>query len=309
MPEGIEGFDAWSVLYCDPIAWLEAGTVDHITPQCYWPFGGGQDYGKLIPYWSRKARKYERHFYPGQALYRAASDKFPEGEIPRQIRLNRSTDGCQGSVYFTANNFFTNPKNTIDSMRLDLYEYPALWPVLPHREGRPLPSPVLFAERGNGEVRLSWEPSEDAWGYVIYRSKTQKDLGTAESILTVTRDSSGHFADATPEQWFYAVTSLDPYKRESRIAKAVYDFVVPRKPADKGKDTWGRVCFKWEPFAGAESYHIQVAADRDFEMIVYQERLLNTTTLRKKLKKDMKYYWRIKADNNDVWSPVWSFSR
>ncbi|MDZ7822225.1 MAG: family 10 glycosylhydrolase [Candidatus Marinimicrobia bacterium] len=79
VPEGIEGFDAWSVLYCDPIAWLEDGTVDYITPQCYWPFGGGQDYGKLIPWWSAQAKEHKRHFYPGQALYRAASETFPAG--------------------------------------------------------------------------------------------------------------------------------------------------------------------------------------------------------------------------------------
>lgn len=42
VPEGIEGFDAWSVLYCDPIAWLKAKTVDYITPQCYWQFGEGR---------------------------------------------------------------------------------------------------------------------------------------------------------------------------------------------------------------------------------------------------------------------------
>ncbi|MDZ7822224.1 MAG: hypothetical protein U5N26_10750 [Candidatus Marinimicrobia bacterium] len=161
--------------------------------------------------------------------------------------------------------FYSNPKNTIDSMRQSLYRYPALWPVLPHREGRPLPAPVLFSVRSDGKVRLTWEPVSDAWGYVVYRAKTQKALGKPESILTVTADSGGTFTDRTPEQWFYAVTSLDPYKRESRIVEAVYDFVIPVRPFDGGKDTWGRVKFAWEPFAGAEYYHIQVATDEDFE--------------------------------------------
>ncbi|MDZ7822223.1 MAG: hypothetical protein U5N26_10745 [Candidatus Marinimicrobia bacterium] len=44
-------------------------------------------------------------------------------------------------------------------------------------------------------------------------------------------------------------------------------------------------------------------------MIVYQERLLDSETLRKRLHKGLEYFWRVKADNNDVWSPVWSFSR
>jgi hypothetical protein len=194
-------------------------------------------------------------------------------------------------------------------MKQDLYRYPALWPVLPHREGRALPAPLLFARRGNGTVELSWEPETDAWAHVIYRAKSPRGLGSARSIVRIGTGDSGAFRDTTEEQWFYAVTVLDRYKRESRLSKAVYDFVVPLRPGNGDRDTWGRVCFKWEAFAGAEYYHIQVATDKDLERIVYQESLLGPTTLRKALPRDRTYYWRVKADNNDTWSPVWSFRR
>lgn len=80
VPEGINGMDAYNTLYCDPIAWLQAGTVDYITPQCYWPFGGGQDYGTLIPWWAEQAYQNGRHFYPGQGLYRQGD--WPRGKCP-----------------------------------------------------------------------------------------------------------------------------------------------------------------------------------------------------------------------------------
>ena len=311
VPEGIEGFDAWAVLYCDPLAWLKAGTVDYITPQCYWQFGGGQDYGKLIPYWSAQAKKYNRHFYPGQAMYRQGSDRFPEGEIPRQIRLNRETDGCQGSVFFTANNFYHNPKHTIDSLKLDLYKNTALWPVYSHQKGKALKVPAVYSERmGDEEVMLTWDVDPEAWAYVIYRSKTQQELGKAgSSILEIVTDGKGSYLDLTKEQWFYAVTALNNYKLESRLAHVVYDFVAPRKPVYASESIGWWVPFVWEAYPQAETYHIQVATDKDFGFIVYEERLLDRNRLNKKLPKGYTYYWRIKADNTQDWSPIWTFKR
>jgi len=311
IPAGIEGFDAWSVLYCDPLAWLEAGSVDYITPQCYWQFGGGQDYGKLIPYWASQAKKHKRHFYPGQAMYRAGTERFPQGEIPRQIRLNRKTDGCQGSIFFTANNFYQNPKNTIDSLKKDLYAKPALWPVYSHQKGKVIKSPAVFAERmGDEKIMLTWEPDPEAWGYVVYRSKSQKELGrTGETILDIITDGEGKYPDLTNEQWFYAVSALNYYKLESKPAFAVYDFVAPRRPyiGSEAKGWW--VPFVWEAYPQAEHYHIQVATDKDFSFVVYEERLLPRNRLNKQLPKGYTYYWRIKADNTEEWSPVWTFKR
>ncbi|MDZ7822221.1 MAG: family 10 glycosylhydrolase [Candidatus Marinimicrobia bacterium] len=160
IPPGISGMDAYNVLYCDPLAWLEDGSVDYLTPQCYWPFGGGQDYGKLIPWWAEQAGRYDRHFYPGQAMYRAGNSDFPRGEIPRQIRLNRATEHCGGSVFFTANDFYDNHKNTIDSLRRDLYRDPALWPVMSWKDSTAPSEPqnAEFLVDGAGAKILSWMP-------------------------------------------------------------------------------------------------------------------------------------------------------
>ncbi|MDX9778295.1 MAG: hypothetical protein RBT43_06040, partial [bacterium] len=65
----------------------------------------------------------------------------------------------------------------------------------------------------------------------------------------------------------------------------------------------------WESFPGAGTYHIQVAADEGFETIIYEERMLSGNRFRKSLRKGMQYYWRIKADSSNIWSPVWQFER
>ncbi len=49
-PSGIIGMDAYSQIYCDATAWLQAGTIDYLSPQLYWEFGG---------------HKITEHFYHG----------------------------------------------------------------------------------------------------------------------------------------------------------------------------------------------------------------------------------------------------
>jgi len=69
-PPGITGLNAYDVIYCDPLAWLREGSVDYINPQLYWPTGGSQDFGKLLPWWANYAKQYNRDVYAGQAIYR-----------------------------------------------------------------------------------------------------------------------------------------------------------------------------------------------------------------------------------------------
>ena len=61
IPPGIAGLDAYSTIYCDAIAWLHDRSVDYLTPQLYWPFGGGQDYAKLQPWWADSVTVNGRH--------------------------------------------------------------------------------------------------------------------------------------------------------------------------------------------------------------------------------------------------------
>lgn len=74
VPSGISGMDAYSVIYCDPLAWLQNGSVDYLTPQLYWPTGGAQDFETLANWWSDQVLAHDRHFYPGHGTYRLADN-------------------------------------------------------------------------------------------------------------------------------------------------------------------------------------------------------------------------------------------
>lgn len=75
IPEGITGMDAWATIYCDPLAWLEDGNIDYLTPQLYWPTGGKQDFETLCNWWADQVTAHNRQLYPGMGIYRITSSK------------------------------------------------------------------------------------------------------------------------------------------------------------------------------------------------------------------------------------------
>lgn len=94
LPSGITGSDMYEQIYCDPVAWLQQGKVDYISPQLYWPTTStGQDYKKLCPWWSDVAYKFNKYFYSSMSMtalistYQAPSLKtgYPDGEIPSEL--------------------------------------------------------------------------------------------------------------------------------------------------------------------------------------------------------------------------------
>ena len=69
LPSGITGSDMYEQIYCDPVAWLQQGKVDYISPQLYWTTTStGQDYKKLCPWWSDVANKYSKYFYSSMSV-------------------------------------------------------------------------------------------------------------------------------------------------------------------------------------------------------------------------------------------------
>ncbi|MCF7832692.1 MAG: family 10 glycosylhydrolase [Candidatus Marinimicrobia bacterium] len=316
VPPGISGMDAYNVLYCDPLAWLAAQSVDYITPQCYWPFGGGQDYGTLIPWWAAQAANYNRHFYPGQAMYRAGLDTWPRGEIPRQIRKNRKTYNCDGSVFFTANDFYDNHKNTIDSLKLDLYRYPALWPVMSWKDSIPPEKPqnALFTVEGDGSKTISWDapdytdPSDSGYAYVVYRAPYPlDDISDMSNAKEIQINQVHEYSDNDAGMYYYGITSLDRNKLESPIADIDYPFVRPIYPPYADASTPKDFSARWADKSDANQFTMEISASNDF-IAPLQQYTLNDTAKDMALNYQTSYYWRVKADNTVYWSPTWVFT-
>jgi hypothetical protein len=230
IPPGIVGLDAYNVIYGDAVAWLQSQTIDYVTPQLYWPFGGGQDYGLLLPWWAEQTN--ERHLYPGQAAYRI--NRWTETEMPEQIRLNRQTANVQGSVFFRANRGITdNPLGFADSLKTGFYRYPALMPAMPWKDNTVAESPVnLTATNVSEGTLLNWQSSpaaadgDTASFYVIYRleAETIFDSEDPQFISDIVRGNVYEYLDTDGlEQQMYAyyVSALDRLHNESALSGPV----------------------------------------------------------------------------------------
>lgn len=240
VPSGTSGLDAYNVVYADAVGWLDNDLIDYVTPQLYWPFGGGQDYGKLAPWW--ESVRNDRHLYPGHGLYRAeeaTSDgaTYAANEVPRQVRFNQTTEGIQGSVFFRASNLsYYDSKGIADSLKTDLYRFPALPPPMDWRSqdapGAPTGLDAVPDPQGEpGATVLTWTApaggAADARFYAVYRIPEAEagDLGAAmeraENLVGVTGETSFTDVRLDGSGLTYVVTAVSPNSIESAPSNAV----------------------------------------------------------------------------------------
>lgn len=235
VPRGIVGLNAFTTIYADATAWTQARSLDYLAPQLYWPFGGGQDYGKLAPWWQSQMAG-GRHLYPGLPAYK----NLDPAELPRMIRFNQDT-GIQGSIIFRNFDLITSGRTVVDgqvirdynplrdSLRQALWRNPALPPTMPWKDDVvPLAPASLDQVRTDEHVRIAWEAPAAAsdgdvaaW-YAVYRFETDPDLPAAleqsRHLLAVLPADSLAYTDRTAQSsvaYRYAVTALDRLWNES----------------------------------------------------------------------------------------------
>ncbi len=326
-PSGITGMNAYTDIYCDAITWLQKKSIDYLTPQLYWPFGGGQDYAKLQPWWADSVYSNQRHYYPGHAYYRIVNWTSPS-EMPNQIRFDRSNSKVEGSVFFRARNFIENPKGVTDTLRNDLYRYKAISPVMNWKDNVP-PNPIQnlrFERLANGQAGLSWDLPEvasdgdSAYRYVVYRfdksNITPTDLDSSKNILNV--EGSRQSIPGAPSgtgPYYFVVTALDRNFNESTMSEVLM-VSPPPEPIlalpDIGTITKDTVILRWHYPDLASTYRVQVSTDSSFMSGMYlnQGGLTDTLKILTGLTGQTKYFWRVSATNaggTSQFSKVFSF--
>jgi uncharacterized lipoprotein YddW (UPF0748 family) len=234
VPSGTTGMDAYNVIYADAVTWLQNQWLDYITPQLYWAFGGGQDYGLLANWWT--SQRNDRHHYTGIGAYKAASQTFSgtlyaPNEVPRQLRFNREREGIDGSIIFRSSNltrFAT--QGLADSLRNDINAVPAIAPPMPWKNmTAPLGPENLDAEwsETGGPVVLTWDAPDigeegiEVLRYAVYRVPRSggpvADV-TADATFLLALTGQTEFEDFPPdggEVYDYYVTALSRNNVES----------------------------------------------------------------------------------------------
>lgn len=319
VPSGITGLSAYDDIYCDAIAWLHKRSIDYLTPQLYWPFGGNQNYGTLQPWWADSVAANGRHFYPGHALYRVdpGSGNWAATEIPKQIRFDRANPKVQGGVFFRAQSFTENFKGVTDTLRNNLYRYLALNPTMNWKD---VVAPnsiqnLRFERLASGQGGLNWDlpltasDGDSASRYVVYRfdhsNFQQSDLENSANIYNIegSRQSIPGEPPSPNGPYYFVVTALDRNYNESVMSNILTVNPPPKPilafPINNAVNIEDTIALKWNYPVLASSYRIQVATDSIFAsgIILDQSKLADTLKVITGLNGQTKYYWRVNSSN------------
>lgn len=226
------GFESYSGIYADSRKWMQEGWLDYINPQIYWNIGySAAAYDILVEWWTHNS--YGKHFYTGNAAYKIGSSSpsawLNPSEMPNQVRLNRTYEEVVGMNFFSLRSIQKyNYLGIQDSLRNDLFKYPALVPTMNWKDSI-APSPVsnLNAVKNSSGVLITWEKPNDnpAKYFIVYRfdDLTPLNINDPRNILTVTFNDTTSYLDTKTidtsivQNINYVVTSLDRLHNESPV--------------------------------------------------------------------------------------------
>ncbi len=196
MPPGVTGLNAYEVISCDSLRWIQEEWVDYLAPQLYWSSTStGQPFGALIDWWASHG-SVERPVLASIGAYR----DFSVDEFETEVTLTRDAgEGAAGHTWFRLANL--EASSALRARMASLYAIPARPPRVPdHDVTVPMPS-VTY----DGTLSLS-HPDPIA-GYAVYR-----DEG---ATLQLTQWIPSGAAPATLSSGSYAISAIDRGGAES----------------------------------------------------------------------------------------------
>ncbi|OGU77515.1 MAG: hypothetical protein A2W11_01880 [Ignavibacteria bacterium RBG_16_35_7] len=226
---GTNGFNSYSILFCDPLTWIKDKTVDYVTPQIYWEIGHNlADYSLLLPWWVSIIG--DRHLYIGHFSSRFTAKRYEgkKSEMGDQLRINREYSNAGGSVFFSAKSITNNYSGFADTLKNNFYKYPALVPLMNWKDNiLPYAPKSFYVEKKEKYYHLEWEPPDlaidgDAAKYfVVYISASNNDMDfdDPQNIFTIVDGNATeliHIPEFDYEgQICFAISSLDKVQNES----------------------------------------------------------------------------------------------
>lgn len=318
LPYNITGGNMYAEIYCDPVAWLEEGTVDYLSPQLYWKIGGGQDYKKLSKWWGDLCNRFGKHFYSSMALYRYESGEFNATEIRNQAALNRVVkDNAPGAVFYNTRAWSSSNKLRVNLTKEGAeFHHLALPPAI---NWKPAKERVMVEDLSISGQTLTWSHIDKDVHFAIYAVSADSAgvFSVGESLVGISYETKFELPDEiNSANYRIGVSVLDKYNNEYALrilntplrspkattALSPFDGAVKKLP----------FVFSWQVVDGADSYIIQLAKDENMKEIVMAQEV-TSTSFNTKLRHNLEYlpfgdyYWRVKTripNAGDTWSEV-----
>lgn len=303
----------YKTIYSDPLAWLEEGTIDYISPQLYWKTTHTTNpFGPLTNWWSYIAEHFGRHHYASHNIYFMAetNTKADWDEILQQIRYSRqyNRQNAPGVNFYSAK-YIDGPtcKGLAEYLSQTLFTHKALEPAMPWHSKTNYDAPANLAYSGG---TLSWTGVNKALvRYSVYAVPLTVTLDEAQSqafdgiksdyLVGVTYTPSFKLDASLQSGYWYAVCVVDGWNNEFapafyNLATEYADKVTLVSPIAGAAATWNQQ-FAWTA-ADDATYELQISDDATFGNVLIQRKQItsNSTTIDLgDLASGQTYYWRV----------------
>ena len=222
-------------IFSDPLAWLEQGTIDYISPQLYWKTNHNTNpFGPLTKWWSYIARHYGRHHYASHSIsFLLSSSNTPSdwAEIVQQISYSRqyTEDNCPGVVLYSAKNINGNNSGVSglgNYLLANAFQHPAMIPAVTWKDAPGYDAPTGLTQSG---AELTWDAQSGTLvKYAVYAVPAEMTLDEATStvyggiksdyLLDITYRPTYSLPSGYDTGYWYAVCVIDGYGNESEPA-------------------------------------------------------------------------------------------
>ena len=307
----------YNSIFSDPLAWLEARSIDYISPQVYWPFGHStNDYGLITEWWGKIAAHFERQVYISSSIsgLTNSSTDVQYKEYANEVEFNRtsSVDGCPGAIFYSCKYLYALNHNSLGHyLKNTVYTHPALPPVMPWKEAIN-PGQVQNLERMGNTIQ--WEGYDDV-RYTVYAfpmtMNTATFTGQIDYLLGMTYDTSYEIPSQYQQGYQYAVCVLDRvgYEWEPAFLSVELDQLDnPILISPEERDTIDAPFdFTWHKVEGATSYLVEIAGSPEFSNVLERVSVTDTTVtalLFNKLTHGEAQYWRVQSCADSCYSGV-----
>lgn len=210
-------------IFSDPVAWLEAGTIDYISPQLYWKTNHKTNpFGPMTKWWSYVAKHFGRHHYASHSIsfLNPSNTTSDWEEIGKQVQFSRdyTENEAPGAVFYSAA-YVTGKKQSGfgEWLQVNKFQNKALTPAIDWKKSD-LEKVQVSALNKRATV-LSWTGVDNV-RYSVYAVPESVNVETldsnipAEYLLGVSYKTTYTMPDDKKSGYNYAVCVLDRYGNE-----------------------------------------------------------------------------------------------
>ena len=220
-------------IFSEPLAWLNSGTIDYISPQLYWLTTHSTNaFGPLTEWWSMVAKHFGRHHYASHSisfLYNNNNTTSWE-EVGLQVDQSReygdAVNTPSGSVYYASRDM-TGKRNSglMPWLKTNKYQNPSLTPAIDWKNHAQLLTPTNVTASGTS---LTWQYGGTTWTtfngntsksvrFAIYcypkNTNSEDAMANSANLLGVSYITSFTLPSYN-SSYTYAVRAMDRYGNE-----------------------------------------------------------------------------------------------